>query len=57
MPGHTVRVPPHVWDEAEERVGKRRMAALIVKLLERDNAAARRQARRETVASDEDRSA
>jgi hypothetical protein len=41
-PGHTVRVPTRVWDEAEARVGKRHMAALITRLLERDNATAAR---------------
>ena len=47
-PGHTVRIPTPVWGAAEERVGKKHMAALITRLLERDNAAAARRAARET---------
>jgi hypothetical protein len=43
-----VRIPTPVWEAAEERVGKNHMAALITRLLERDNAAA---VRRQKVAA------
>ncbi len=46
-PGHTVRIPDPVWKSAEERVGKKHMAALITRLLERDNAAAARREKAE----------
>ena len=52
-PGHTVRIPDSVWHAAEARVGKKHMAALITKLLDRDNvAAARRAEKQERTAED-----
>lgn len=44
-PGHSVRVPQTIWDEASARVGEGKMSELIVKLLEKDNAAVRRRAK------------
>lgn len=43
-PVHSVRVPPHVWDEAAQAVKEEgeTMSQLIVRLLERHNAACRR---------------
>ena len=46
-PAHTVRIPDHAWKPAEERVGKGRMADLITRLLERENALAARKAKKE----------
>ena len=41
-PVHSIRIPPHVWDEMLARVGDGNMSVHIVTLMERDNAAAAR---------------
>lgn len=46
-PGHSVRVPDHIWMPAAARVGERKMSELIVTLLDRENQAAERRAARE----------
>lgn len=53
-PGHTVRIPDPVWGAAEARVGKKHMAALITRLLEHDNAAALRKAKKEAERASDD---